>query len=64
VDIKVKENHPTNQIRNMEWNLVDITHLQQVNNKFTCVVYFWLDIIVAGFMIEFVVDTMKSYIAS
>jgi hypothetical protein len=32
-----------------------------VNNKFTHAVDFWLDNIVAGFMIEFVVDTVKSY---
>jgi hypothetical protein len=34
-----------------------------VNNKFTRVVDFWLDSIVAGFIIEFEVDTMKSYSA-
>jgi hypothetical protein len=32
-----------------------------VNNKFTSVVYFWLDSIVEGFIIEFAIDTVKSY---
>jgi hypothetical protein len=32
-----------------------------VNNKFTRVVDFWLDSIVAGFITEFAVDTVKSY---
>ena len=40
---------------------MDIVQLQQVDNKFTCVVEFWLDNIVAGFIIEFVVDIVKSY---
>jgi hypothetical protein len=35
--------------------------LQQVDNKFTRVVDFWLDNVVARFITEFVVDTMKSY---
>jgi hypothetical protein len=32
-----------------------------VNNKFTHVVDFWLEGIVAGFITEFTVDTVKSY---
>jgi hypothetical protein len=32
-----------------------------VNNKFTHVLDFWLNGIVAGFIIEFTVDTVKSY---
>jgi hypothetical protein len=32
-----------------------------VKNKFTRTVDFWLDSIVAGFIIEFAVDTLKSY---
>jgi hypothetical protein len=40
---------------------VEITQLQQVNNKFTCAIDFWLDSIVAGFITEFAVDTTKSY---
>jgi hypothetical protein len=35
--------------------------LQQVDNKFTRAIDFWLDNIVAGFITEFAVDTMKSY---
>jgi hypothetical protein len=34
-----------------------------VNNKFTDVVVFWLESIVAGFITEFAVDTAKSYSA-
>jgi hypothetical protein len=40
---------------------VEIVQLQQVNNKFTCAVDFWLDSIVAWFITEFAVDTAKSY---
>jgi hypothetical protein len=40
---------------------MEIVQLQQVNNKFTCAVYLWLDNIVAGFITEFAVDTTKSY---
>jgi hypothetical protein len=38
--------------------------LKQVNNKFTCAVDFWLDGIIAGFIIEFAVDIAKSYTAA
>jgi len=40
---------------------VEIVQLQQVDNKFMLAVDFWLDNIVVGFIIEFVVDTAKSY---
>jgi hypothetical protein len=62
--LRLKDNHPTNRIRKLKWNLVEIVQLQQVNNKFTCIVDFWLDSIVAGFIIEFAVDTTKSYNAA
>jgi hypothetical protein len=55
------DNHPMNQIRQIYWTLVQIQQLQQVNNKFTSVVNFCLESIVAGFIIEFVVDTTNSY---
>jgi hypothetical protein len=61
--LRLKQNHPTNRIKHLEWNLVEIAQLQQVNNKFTCAIDFWLDNIVAGFITKFVVDTMKSYSA-
>jgi hypothetical protein len=35
--------------------------LQKVNKKFTRAVDFWLDNVIVGFIIEFVVDTAKSY---
>jgi hypothetical protein len=35
--------------------------LQQVDNKFTRAVDFWLGNIVAGFITEFAVDIVKSY---
>jgi hypothetical protein len=62
--LRLKYNHATNQIRQLEWNPVQIVQLQQVNNKFTRVVDFWLDSIVAGFITEFAVDTTKSYNAA
>jgi hypothetical protein len=61
---RLKDNHPTNQIRQLEWNPVEITQLQQVDNKFTRAVDFWLDNIVAGFITEFAVDMVKSYSAT
>jgi hypothetical protein len=57
----LKDTHPTNQIRPLEWTSKNIVWLERVNNKFTRVVNFWLDNITTGFIIEFVVDTMKSY---
>jgi hypothetical protein len=60
----LKENHPTNQIKQLEWNPEEITQLQQVYNKFMRAVDFWLDNIVAGFIREFPVDTTKSYNAT
>jgi hypothetical protein len=60
---RLKYNHPTNRIRHLEWNPVEIVQLQQVDNKFTCAVDFWLDNIVARFITEFAVDTVKYYSA-
>jgi hypothetical protein len=40
---------------------MEIMQLQQVNNKFVHTIDFWLDNIVAGFIREFAVDTVKSY---
>jgi hypothetical protein len=61
---RLKYNHLTNQIRQLEWNPEEIVQLQRVDNKFTHAVGFWLDIIVAGFITEFAVDTTKSYNAA
>jgi hypothetical protein len=60
----LKDNHPTNQIRQLEWNPEEIAQLQRVDNKFTRAVDFWLDNIVVGFITEFAVDTTKSYNAA
>ena len=62
--LRLKDNHTTNQIQQLEWTPVQIEKLQQVNNKFTCGVDFWLDSIVAGFITEFAVETSKSHNAS
>jgi hypothetical protein len=59
--LRLKDNHAMNQIRQLDWTPVQIEQLQQVNNKFTHAVDFWLDSIVAGFIIEFTVDRAKSY---
>jgi hypothetical protein len=61
---RLKDNHPTNQIIQLEWNPKEIVQLQQVDNKFMPAVDFWLDNIVAGFITEFAVDTKKSYSAT
>jgi hypothetical protein len=62
--LRLKFNNPKNRIRQIKWNHVDIAQLQQVNNKFTRAVYFWLDSISAEFITEFAVDTAKSYTAT
>jgi hypothetical protein len=59
--LRLMDNHAMNWIRQLEWTPVQIEQLQQVNNKFTRVVEFWLDNIVVGFIIELEVDTMKLY---
>jgi hypothetical protein len=61
--LRLKDNHTTNQIQQLEWTLIQIEQLQQVNNKFTRAIDFWLDSIVVGFITEFAVDTTKLYIA-
>jgi hypothetical protein len=60
----LKDNHPTNWIRQLEWNPEEIAQLQRVDNKFTRVVDFWLDNIVVRFIIDFAVDTTNSYNAA
>jgi hypothetical protein len=59
--LRLKYTHPTYWIRPVEWTAENIAHLQKVNNKFTHAVDFWLDNIITGFIIEFAVDTAKSY---
>jgi hypothetical protein len=61
--LRLKDNHATNRILHLDWTPVHIEQLQQVNNKFTRAIDFWLDSIVAGFITEFAVDTAKSYSA-
>jgi hypothetical protein len=48
----------------MEWKEESIARLKMVNNKFTRAIDFWLDIIVVGYITEFVVDISKSYSVS
>ena len=52
------------QIRQLYWTSIQLENLQQVNNKFTRPVDFWLDNIVAGFITKFAVETTKSYNAA
>ena len=59
--LRLKDNHPTNQIRQLEWNPMEIVELQQVNNKFKRTIDFQLDNIVVGFITKFAVDIAKSY---
>jgi hypothetical protein len=62
--LRLKDNHATNQIRQLEWTPIQIEQLQHVNNKFTHIVDFWIDSIVAGFITEFAVDTVNLYSAT
>jgi hypothetical protein len=57
----LKDTHPKNRVRSVEWTEESIARLKRVNNKFTCAVDFWLDNIVVGYITEFAVDTSKSY---
>jgi hypothetical protein len=59
--LRLKDNHETNRIQQLEWNLVQIAQLQHVNKKFTHAVDFWHDGIVTVFITKFAVDTVKSY---
>jgi len=59
--LSLKDTHPTNRIRPIEWTVENITWLERVNNKFMCIVDFWLDNIISRFIIEFSVDTTNSY---
>jgi hypothetical protein len=59
--LRLKDTHPTNQVRPVEWTTENIVRLERVNNKFMHEVDFWLENIVAGFITVFVVDTAKSY---
>jgi hypothetical protein len=53
---RLKYTHLKNRVRSVEWTEESITRLKRVNNKFTREVYFWLDIIIVGYIIEFAVD--------
>ena len=44
-----------------EWNPQLIEQLEGVNNPISRVVDFWIDIILEGYITEFVVDTITSY---
>jgi hypothetical protein len=57
----LKDTHSTNQIRLVVWIVENIARLERVNNKFMHAVEFWLDKTIVGFIIEFPVDTPKSY---
>jgi hypothetical protein len=60
--LRLKDNHPTNQIIPIEWTTDNIVCLERVNNKFANIVDFWIDNIILGFINEFVVRyCMKSY---
>jgi hypothetical protein len=58
---RLKDNHPMNQMRQLEWNPEEIVQLQRVDNKLTRAIDFWLDNIVVRFITKFAVDTAKSY---
>jgi hypothetical protein len=57
----LKYTHLTNRVISMEWIEESITQLKRVNNKFTPVIYIWLDKIVVGYITEFAVYTLRSY---
>jgi hypothetical protein len=62
--LRLKDTHRNDRIRLVVWIAENIARLEIVNNKFMCVIDFWLDIITPGFITNFVVDTMSSYTAT
>ena len=58
---RLKDTHPMNRVRSVEWIEENIARLKRVTNKFMHTVYFWLDNIVVWYITEFGVDTSKSY---
>jgi len=46
------------------WNVVSINRLKSVSNSISRVVDYWFDSIVGGYIIEFLVDIVKSYSAA
>jgi hypothetical protein len=46
------------------WTAENIAQLERVNNKFMCIVDFWLDNITTGFITKCAIDTTKSYTAA
>jgi hypothetical protein len=59
--LRLKDTHPTNWIRPVEWTVENSARLEKFNKKFTHAVDFWLDSITTGFITEFVVDRVNSY---
>jgi len=57
----LKDTHPTNHIRLVEWTVENIVQLERVNKKFTCIVDIWLNSITTGFVAKFTVDRINSY---
>jgi hypothetical protein len=57
----LKDTHPKNRVRSVEWTKENIARLKRVNNKFMHAIYFWLDNIVVGYITKFVVDTSNAY---
>ena len=47
--------------RPTQWNQAAIQRLKNTNNAVSRVVDFWLTSLLSGFIIEFVVDTLKAY---
>ena len=52
----------THSDRPMEWTLEVIQRLEPTNKSISCVVDFWLNNLLEGFVTEFAVDTLKAYI--
>ena len=51
----------THSDKPMEWTPKVIQRLKKTNNSISRVVYFWLNNLLQGFVIDFTIDTLKAY---
>ena len=47
--------------RPVQWNQATVQRLKNTNNVVSRAIYFWLTILLLGFITEFIVDTLKAY---
>jgi hypothetical protein len=61
LEILVENTRRYRAVASRNWTLELVRPLNFVSNPTTCAVYFWLDSILGGYIIEFAVDCIQSY---